>query len=244
MLALAFANFPGSYGQEFMRINDAEAAQGENLTVVLYSSLNAAGAITLKIDFDTLSLRFISSQILNADFSSTLINSISGSIYLSWEDIAGVTISDEAIISFTFEFTGISSLISFDQDFSEITDTAGNPKSITYLDGLISPAISFVENSQDNFRVFRSSVYPNPFNSSSALSIESDSETKMEVKIFDLTGQLMNNSPGRFEAIKGRFSKNLDFSAYPSGQYFIMVRAIPFEQESGSLSIHKVLLLK
>ena len=69
-----------------------------------------------------------------------------------------------------------------------------------------------------------SNVYPNPFNNHTTLEIKVESESKSNISIFDLKGQMIYTDKVQLNE-KIINSIDLDLSGIPSGIYFININA-------------------
>jgi len=80
-------------------------------------------------------------------------------------------------------------------------------------------------------------AYPNPFNSSTVISYQLTKESKVTLKVYDITGQEMRTLVSQNQN-SGEYSISFNASDLASGIYFYKLQAGSFEQS------HKMLLLK
>ena len=87
-----------------------------------------------------------------------------------------------------------------------------------------------------------SSNYPNPFNPSTSIDIETTSKGKLLVNVYDISGRLVNTlmdnstEPGYYTV---RWNgQNLQGEIMPTGVYFVEVQSGP------DLGIIKIMLIK
>ncbi|RMD93527.1 MAG: hypothetical protein D6813_03985, partial [Calditrichaeota bacterium] len=119
------------------------ATPGENITVPLtVTNFNNIGAISLVINFDEVSLSYVTTQ--NTASSINLVaNATSGSLSLAWFDASGsnpLNVGDGTLAELVFKYTGGTSDLLFDTAQSEIADAAGEVISVTFENGHIRPA--------------------------------------------------------------------------------------------------------
>ncbi len=119
------------------------ATPGENITVPLtVTNFNNIGAISLVINFDEVSLSYVTTQ--NTASSINLVaNATSGSLSLAWFDASGsnpLNVGDGTLAELVFKYTGGTSDLLFDTAQSEIADATGEVISVTFENGHIRPA--------------------------------------------------------------------------------------------------------
>jgi hypothetical protein len=85
---------------------------------------------------------------------------------------------------------------------------------------------------------FGLSNYPNPFNPTTMLQIDLDQTGPVDLKVYDVTGQLVRTVLHNETRTAGRHLVHVDLSAQPSGVYVTVL-------ESGSrIDRHKIMLVK
>ena len=84
--------------------------------------------------------------------------------------------------------------------------------------------------------------YPNPFNPSTSIDIETATSGKLLVSIYDISGRLINTLLNK-KTVAGYYSvrwngRNLNGEPMPTGLYFVQV------ESGGDLGIRKIMLIK
>ncbi len=103
-----------------------------------------------------------------------------------------------------------------------------------YLDNINLTANGLgIQNLQNDFLF---SIYPNPANSNFNLEMSSPTESKMEIDIYDMMGNLVQANPEN--AAEGKNYFTLDVSRFSEGIYLVQVR------ENGSVKTQRISVLK
>ncbi len=81
-------------------------------------------------------------------------------------------------------------------------------------------------------------VYPNPFNSSTMITLKLKHSTRLAVKLFNVNGQVVRNLQDAQQTVVGVHRIELDGSQLPSGIYFAVV------SDDRTIQAHKLILLR
>lgn len=73
--------------------------------------------------------------------------------------------------------------------------------------------------SENNLSIFEASTYPNPFNESFKLNINTSSEEKMNIKVFDMVGRLVDS----MNTDTSKLAEQEVGNNYPAGVYTILI---------------------
>lgn len=85
-------------------------------------------------------------------------------------------------------------------------------------------------------------IYPNPFNPSTKISYYISNDSRVEIKIFDVTGKLIENLENKFRPT-GSYSVKFDGSNLPSGVYFYRLNVYGINESTGIYSETKKMFL-
>lgn len=143
------------------------------------------------------------------------------------------------IFSVRFKLLENSSLYSHKIEFTSLASAYNFSNLLSSL--IINETITSLENrlSIENYSL---EMYPNPFNPSIKINYQIPEESKVDVSIYNILGQLTaklvneNKNPGRYELIWNGISE--DGSSVSSGIYFLVLNTKSFRESK------KIILLK
>jgi len=133
-----------------VQAGDVTGEPGTQVTVpVDVFSFNGIGAITLRLEYNSLILNFVEATNINDEVSGgILINqSTNGdAVLVSWTDdsptFTGANIGDGKLFDLVFEYSGGETDLTFNENISELADTEGNPLESTYINGSVSSSVN------------------------------------------------------------------------------------------------------
>ncbi len=128
----------------------------------------------------------------------------------SWQDFKSVTISNIALTQGQKVFRIV--MDTADQNINYINVTATNSARLA--------ARSVMEELPENNTAV---VYPNPTRGIITVATEVEDRSSVFISIYDLSGKRFLSK--EFKGVKGHFEKNLDISAFPSGEFVLKIQA-------------------
>ncbi len=240
----------------YLLLNFLQAAQGQNAPVtslsvvgnaipgqqvtvqVTVTGFNNIGSVSLSMDYDFLSIQYVSAAI-NPELGNSGTFAVgdndlgngSHRVICGWYG-SGTTLTDNtSIISITFSYTsGSSALIWYDNGAScAYTDFAGKflidtPSATYYKNGIISGVSTGIDG--DTFQYGLSdliNVFPNPSPGNFNLKIVGTDFDGLEILVLSGNGTLLRNTEIKNNTGSGEYL--IDTSNMPSGLYFIVINS-------------------
>ena len=204
----------------------------KNFTIpVMVKEFTDVGAITLKISFDASLMSFnkVSGTPAGVAFTS---NAANGILTLIWFDASGgsnpVNIADGKLLDIEFNLIGGSSLgvtrsISINKNASEVSDTNGNPLSITYIDASATLLNDQGDEVSSGFSL--AGIYPNPFYATTTVQFNLPSSSLVSLKVYDLMGRQIWQKEAEMVVSGSGHQIQIEATGWSSGTYLVVLTA-------------------
>ncbi|MBN2173712.1 MAG: hypothetical protein JW731_06255 [Bacteroidales bacterium] len=126
------------------QIGTVHATPGSSVVVPLdVTGFTSIGSISFKIDFDGILMSFQSAVNVTGNNAINPQISFTGSqVTISWFDVMGQNFPDGTWLEMTFNYVDCSIDLSFDESQCFVTDFIGNPITVVYTDGMVSPDVA------------------------------------------------------------------------------------------------------
>lgn len=183
------------------------------------------GAITLKIRYNTDSLRFIEAAGWNKELSVTFLGDSSGIITIAYANVNSITIKDDILVKLKFVCSSslMKTSLSFIPEECEIADSAAIPQLISYSNGNITTGVSALNSSiPDKFSLDQN--YPNPFNPETIIKYSIQQAVHVKLSVYDMLGKEVSVLVNGYMS-SGVHSVQFNADNIPSGIYIYTIQA-------------------
>ena len=195
---------------------------GQEVVIPLSAkNLNNAGAISLKLGFDTTNLTFLSLTNINSQLTGLLFNFIPepSQVIISWSSVVPATIEDGKLFDLKFKFSGKTGQVVFEPG-CQLTSIELLPIQTNYTNGSVVSGIS--ENSNGNLDLRQN--YPNPANGLTQFIYFLERPGQIKVQVLNILGQKLCVLADAFQEA-GTHSFKLDCSGYRPGIYYYIIES-------------------